>query len=525
VTATTGENLAVRLLQHAGDTPDAPAIVQGDETLTYTVLAERARETAAVLRSLGVAPGERVALLFPNDHRFVEALLAVVYVGAVAVPLNTRSGATALRHVVTDSTTRLVVAHRDLADTASRLAAGVQGRVVVTDGGSGWALHPDGGPVEVAAGTPDTPHPVSAGTIALQPYTSGSTGVPKGCLLTHGGQHWNAETTRAVWRLDSTERGLVTAPLYHKNAMICVVKPLLLAGGTIVIGTSAKPETIPAEVARHGCTYTTGVPATYQMLLDSETHLDHDLSSLRFVICGSAPLAEAFGRRISDALGVPVIEAYGLTEGGPQVLMTPRDAEPRYGRAGQVMPGGQVRLLDVEEIPADGVEAAPEVPLGQVGEMWVRNPGVTAGYFGLPDVTAERISRDGWLRTGDLATVDGDGFYSVLGRADDVINVGGENVYPTEVERLLLALPQVTQAVVVPASHPTKGQVPVAFVTAQGLTEQEVKDHALAEGATYAHPRHVWFVDDFPLGGTGKLDRAALAEEAATRMAATGGAA
>ncbi len=521
--STASGNLAVRLLGYASDTPGAAAIVQGDLTLNYASFADRVRSTGRLLRQLGVAPENRVALLFGNDHRFLEALLAVLYVGAVAVPLNTRSGVSALRHVVADCATSLIVAHDTLAQLAGALASPVRARVLVTCGHDGWDVSHARPLTRQDTGRSDAPHAVSGDTIALQPYTSGSTGLPKGCLLTHGGQYWNAVTTRDVWHLNDTDRGLVTAPLYHKNAMICVVKPMLLAGGTIVIGSSADPAGIPAEVARHHCTYTTGVPATYQMLLDSGEHNRQDLSSLRFVICGSAPLPEAFGRRVSAALGVPVIEAYGLTEGGPQVLMSPREGEPRFGKAGQAMPGGEVRLLDIRDMPADGVEGVPQVPVGSVGEMWVRNPGVTAGYFALPDVTAARISSDGWLRTGDLATVDTDGFYTVFGRADDMINVGGENVYPIEVERLLLAMPQIRQVVVVAVPHPTKGQVPVAFVQADGLTQEQVKAHALTEGAAHAHPRHVWFIDDFPLGGTGKIDRAALTEQATTRLAAMEG--
>lgn len=301
--------------------------------------------------------------------------------------------------------------------------------------------------------------------------------------------------------------------------MICVVKPLLLTGGTIVIGRSPDPARIPSEVAEHRCTYTTGVPATYEMLLASGEHHRHDLSSLRFVICGSAPLSDTLGRRFADGLGAPVIEAYGLTEGGPQVLMNPRTDTPRYGMAGRPLPGCEVHLLDVENMPTTPVADLPQVPIGQVGEMWVRNPGVTAGYHRLPEVSRQRISVDGWLRTGDLAVADEDGYFRVLGRADDMMNVGGENVYPLEVEQLLRSMPGVSQAAVVPAEHARKRQVPVAFVVAdEGVSEADVKDYALTQGAAHAHPRRVWFLDELPLGGTGKIDYARLAALAAENL-------
>lgn len=502
-------NLAARLLRVADEDPGRTAVVQGDRSLSYAEFAERVGHAAATFAARGVRAGNRVALLFPNDHRFIEALLAAMWLGAVAVPLNTRSGLTALRHVVSDSTATVLVAHSSLADEARGLADPVGIPVVLGGPENDWQ--------ESQAHRP--PVSVADDDVCLQPYTSGSTGAPKGCLLTHGGQYWNASTVREVWKLDPSDRGLVTAPLYHKNALICVVKPLLLCGGTVVIGESPDPRDIPAEVERHSCTYMTGVPATYELLLDSGQHRSRDISSLRFAICGSAPLSREAGSRIAAGLGVPVLEAYGLTEGGPQVLMTPRDAEPRFGKAGIPMPGGEVRLLDIERMPAEGIEGLPELPVGSVGEMWIRNPGVTTGYFGLPEVTRQKLSVDGWFRTGDLAVRDADGWFQVLGRHDDMINVGGENVYPTEVETLLLGLPQVRQAVVVPVPHPRKGEVPVAFVRADGLTEEEVKQYCLAEGPAYAHPRRVWFIDELPLGGTGKLDRASLIRRATQWLA------
>ncbi|UFU02819.1 acyl--CoA ligase [Ruania suaedae] len=506
------DNLAVALLAGAADHPGRPAILQGSQTITYGDLTTAVRTTAAALRGLGAGPGDRVALLFGNDHRFVEALLATVWIGAVAVPLNTRAGRASLEHVMADAEPRVLLTHDPLAERAAELAAPAEVPVLLAADG-GWR-GADG--TQAAPSGAGGPEPVRPGDICLQPYTSGSTGNPKGCLLTHAGQIWNASTVARVWELAGDDRGLITAPLYHKNAMICVVKPLLLVGGTIVIGRRPDPAGIPAEVAEHRCTYTTGVPATYEMLLASDQHTEHDLSSLRFVICGSAPLSDALGQRFAAGLGVPVIEAYGLTEGGPQVLMNPRTENPRYGRAGLPLPGCEVRVLD-PDLPTAQLAQATDLPVGQVGELWVRNPGVTAGYHRLPEVTAQRMT-DGWLRTGDLAAADADGYLRVLGRADDMMNVGGENVYPLEVEKLLRTMPGVGQAAVVPIPHARKGQVPAAFVVAGGLSEDEVKQYALTHGAAHAHPRRVWFVEELPLGGTGKIDYARLTRLARERI-------
>lgn len=502
-------NFAVRLLAGAQDHPDRDAIRQGKTRIGYGLLRQRVQDLAGSLRAMGVEPADRVAVLIGNDHRFIEGLLAAAWIGAVTVPLNVRAGRAALEYVMADAAPRVLLSHDPLSQRAAQLARPADVPVLLA-GAKHWRFS-DGSPL--AAGADGEPHPVAEAEICFQPYTSGSTGNPKGCLLSHGGQHWNAATVAEVWELQADDRGLITAPLYHKNALICVVKPLLLVGGTIVIGRSSDPRDIPAEVAEHGCTYTTGVPATYEMLIAGGEQRRHDLTSLRFVICGSAPLSESLGRQFAQELGAPVMEAYGLTEGGPQVLMNPRGVEPQYGLAGRTLPGGEIRLLDVQDMPAGPVSDIPQVPVGQVGQMWVRNPGVTRGYHHLPEVTRARISVDGWLRTGDLAAAAGNGYYRMLGRADDMMNVGGENVYPLEVEKLLRGMPQVRQAAVVAAPHARKGQAPVAFVVADGVDQEQVRQYALRNGAAHAHPRRVWFVEELPLGGTGKVDYAQLSDQ------------
>lgn len=506
-------NLASRLLAAADIKPDQAALIRGDREVSYGTLRRRVHQTAAALARHGIAGGDRVALLFPNDLRFVEALLAPIHLGAVAVPLNTRGSRRQIEVIVHDARPAVLLATPETAAAASAIAESSGVPVWITDGEEAWV---DSAQRQVSLLSESVPAPaaVAEGTVCFQPYTSGSTGTPKGCLLTHGGQWWNASTVRTVWELGSRHRGLVSAPIYHKNALICVVKPMLLSGGSVVIAESGDPATIPEEIARHRCTYMTGVPATYELLLESLADQSRDIGSLEFVICGSAPLSDALGRRISEGLGVRVIEAYGLTEGGPQVLMAPRSGPPRYGSAGRPLPDGEVKLLDVEDMPSGPVSELVDVPDATAGEIWIRNPGVTAGYHRLPEVTRERISVDGWLRTGDLAIRDAEGWYRILGRRDDMMSVGGENVYPSEVETTLTSIPGVRQAVVVAVPHPRKGEVPAAFIRGVGLTESAVKNAAIEQGAAYAHPRHVWFVDEFPLTGAGKTDRQALADRA-----------
>jgi acyl-CoA synthetase (AMP-forming)/AMP-acid ligase II len=282
------------------------------------------------------------------------------------------------------------------------------------------------------------------------------------------------------------------------------VKPFLLAGGSLVILPGFDPVEVIRAIDRYRVTYLTGVPAMYRLILnEKDTLARHDVSSVRFAVCGSAEVPDELLGEFQRIFGAPIAESYGLTEGGPVPIVNTRWGLKKRGSCGRAFPGSDVRLAD---------DAGGDVADGEVGELWTRNPGLAAGYWKLPEVTAAKF-RGGWLRTGDLMRRDGDGYYYFVGRKDDMINVAGENVYPKEVEDILLRHPNLRDACVVPARHDVKGVVPVAFVVEREpgrTTEEEVKQFFFQHGAPYAHPRRITFLEALPLGGTGKLDRAAL---------------
>ena len=489
--------------------PSSLAVLQDDVRITFAELDARCNRVATGLARLGVGAGDRVALMFSNDFRFLESLFGPMRLGAVSVPINTRMGDEALRYVVEDAEATVLIANRAMADRARVLA----GRVatlehVVVDGPAA-----DGGIVYdelLASGSPGLARRATASDeVCMQPYTSGSTGKPKGVLLTHGGQVWNADILRKAMLIDETERALVAVPLFHKNAMAGAVKPFLLGGGSLVILPGFDAVEVIRAIDRYRVTYTTGVPAMYRMILAERDALArHDVSSLRFAVCGSAEVPEELLDEFTRAFrGAGIAESYGLTEGGPVPLTNTRWGLKRRGSCGREIPGSEVRLVD---------EAGADVPAGEVGELLARNPGLARGYWKLPEATAAKF-RHGWLHTGDLLRRDADGYYYFMGRKDDMMNVAGENVYPKEVEDLLLRHPNLRDACVVPAPHGTKGEVPVAFVVERerGRTsEDDVKRYCLERGAPYAHPRRVVFVEALPLGGTGKLDRTALKAQA-----------
>ncbi|HEU5416148.1 MAG TPA: class I adenylate-forming enzyme family protein [Streptosporangiaceae bacterium] len=476
--------------------PDRPALRQEGLTLTFGELEERASRVAGWLHRRGVAPGDRVALLWPNDVRFVECWLGIMRAGAVAVPLNIRQPDESLAYVLADSGAAGMLVSDELTERAE-------------------TLRPAGGfcagtsELQDTAPLADCPA-VGPDDVCMQPYTSGSTGKPKGVLLTHRGQIWCADVVRKCFMTDETEVALLAAPLYHKNAAV-TLKVFLLAGGCCVVLPGFESSAVIEAIDTYKITYLSGVPAMFRMLLnDTESLAKHDVSSVRFATAGSAVVTPDLLEGFTQTFGAPIAEGYGLTEGGPDVFLSPRWGIRKPGALGLPVPGCEVRLAPLDDENGEAGE-------GEVGELWVRNPGVTVGYHRLPEVTAERL-RDGWLATRDLIRRDSDGYYYFVGRRDDLMNVAGENVYPREVEELLLRHPDVRDVAVVPAPHPVKGQIPVAYVVLSqpgAVSAADLVAFFHEHGPHYAYPRFITFVDALPLAGTGKVDRALLTARAA----------
>ncbi|MCU4926096.1 acyl--CoA ligase [Halobacteria archaeon AArc-dxtr1] len=504
------------------------------EQITHGEFTTRVSTAGAVLRDVGVSRGDRVALFFPNELTYLAVFFGAMRIGAVPVPVNIQLPQDTVEYVVDDSGAALAVTSgtESVAETAVAAADacdrvqtlfvdGPPGSVVGTSGGDRLSADVDvrSLPDAMAAAEANAaPAAVASDDPAMQPYTSGSTGKPKGVVLTHGGVAWNTHTVGDAWLLDSDERGLAATPLYHKNAMPGV-KALLERGGSTVVMDGFEPEAVLRAIDRYDVTFITGVPAMFKMLLAERNAVaKHDLSTLSFAICGSAPVSPELHGRFSDTFDAPLLEAYGLTEGGPVVSLTPRWGINKPGSTGLSVPGCETIVVDAE--------TGEPVGSGTVGELLVSNPGV-GRYHDRPEENERAFEeRDGrtFLRTGDLATKDADGYHSIVGRVDDMMIVGGENVYPTEVEDLLLTHDAVADVAVVAAPHEMKGEAPVAFVVVDesgaepNTTEETIKQYALTNGPAYAHPRRVFFVDDLPLTGTEKVDRQRLEADAENRL-------
>jgi acyl-CoA synthetase (AMP-forming)/AMP-acid ligase II len=476
--------------------PDKAAIIQGETSLSFRELDRRADQLAGALWRDGVGPGVRVALVFDNDYRFLECYFGVLRIGAVVVPVNHRLSNDGISSILENAEAEILLVSASEVSRLRTLRAGLlSSRRVVEIGASGSSvIGYDTWIARASAGSPPRV-PISQSDIAIQAYTAGSTGRPKGCLLNHAGQLWNLDNVLSVVGFTSGDRAIVATPLGHKNATMSI-KRLLRVGGSVVLLRAFDPKEYLAAVDQFKVTCTTGVPAMYQMLMaQPQLFSRYDTGSVRICFVASAQVPSGLQQAIRAYFPKAHLqEIYGATEAG--FLLQALDGAP-----GLIpIPEAGVRILR-----DDGSECAAD----EVGEITFQNPGVTLGYYRNPEITAERL-RDGRYHTGDLGRRTANGRYVVLGRKDDMIVTGGENVYPKEVEDVLLRHPAISAACAVPVPHRVKGQVPVAFVVLRDpgdVTEEAIKRFYLAHGAAYAHPRRVFVLPELPLSAPGKIDR------------------
>ncbi|TCR20487.1 long-chain fatty acid--CoA ligase [Streptomyces sp. BK205] len=477
--------------RRARKTPHRTALIHGGTTLSYAELHTRVTRLAHALRARGIRRGDRVAYLGPNHPSYLETLFAAGVLGAVFVPLNTRLAGPEIGYQLSDSGARALI----YGPTHAGLVAGLPGSTDVRTYVEVGAEYE-----QVLAGSPAEPidEPVTGDDTCIIMYTSGTTGRPKGAMLTHGNLTWNAINVLVDTDLIADERALVSAPLFHTAGLNMLALPVLLKGGTCVLVEAFDPDATFDLIEQHRITFMFGVPTMFEQVARHPRWPAADLSSLRILTCGgspvSTPLIAAYQER-----GLTFLQGYGMTEASPGTLFL--DAEHAISKAGSA--GVPHFFSDVRVVRPD---LAP-VDTGETGEVVLRGPHVMPGYWGLPEETAASFA-DGWFRSGDAARVDEDGYVFIVDRIKDMIISGGENIYPAEIEDLLLRHPDIAECAVIGVADEKWGEVPRAVVVPrEGKVPDpdEVLASLAGRLAKYKIPKSVVVADELPRTASGKL--------------------
>ncbi|MEE4271911.1 MAG: long-chain fatty acid--CoA ligase [Thermoanaerobaculales bacterium] len=491
--------------------PDRTALVEvaTGRRFSYADLDARAVGCARMwLYGLGIRPGSRVGILSGNRVEFLDAVFAAAKSGIVLVPLNTRATPHELGYIVRDAGIQVVLYDNEHRPTVHRLRNTVDVDHWIALDEPDDPEDPDYAELVLTrgAGSSVRRHNRPEDPFCLL-YTSGTTGRPKGVITPHRMVSWNAYNTVACWQLGETDVSPIFTPLYHAGGLGAFLMPLILAGGTVVLHAGFDAAEVWGAIETEKCTVVLGVPTIWKMLSDAPEFATAELGHVRWFISGGAPLP----RHLIDIFrerGVVLRQGYGLTEVGVNCFsMTDEEAWKKAGSIGRPLMFTEAKVID---------EAGQELPPGEVGELCFRGPHVSAGYWNNPEATAAAIDRRGWFHTGDMATCDEDGFFSIAGRAKDMFISGGVNVYPAEIENQLLQHPALGDAAVIGVPHDTWGEVGVAYVVAAEGSDVDTGSLASfveSRLARYKVPKEFIVTDELPRTAYGKVVKGDLVED------------
>ncbi|MGH2464449.1 MAG: fatty acid--CoA ligase [Candidatus Limnocylindrales bacterium] len=498
---------------------DKVGVVDGELQLTYREFGERTHRLANALAGLGVLPGDRVSFITYNTHHLLEAYYGVPEAGAVLNPINIRLAPGEIAYILDHAATKVVFFHRDFQPLVSEIGPKLASRpvfVILDDEAGGIADH--GYEELLAAGSAEPLHPeVDENALAELFYTSGTTGLPKGVAMTQRELYLHSLVAELGLGFGQDDVVLHVVPLFHVNGW-GVPHFLTMIGGRHVMLRRFDPAGLMELVQRHSVTRLLAVPSIFTALLNHRERAKFDLSSLRQVIVGGSPASPALVESLERELGVQAIVGYGLTETSPIVtLAQPRShlttaeaagqRQLRQSMTGWAIPDVRVRVMD-----GQGHDVRPDGE--QIGEIVVRGNSVMDGYYRDPEATAAAI-RDGWLHTGDMATIDPAGYLLIKDRSKDIIICAGENISSVEIEVALSGHPAVLECAVIAAPDDKRGEVPVGLVVLKpdaSATEKELKAFCRGRLAGFKVPREIQFRAALPKGGTGKILKAELRE-------------
>ncbi|TFD59718.1 long-chain-fatty-acid--CoA ligase [Cryobacterium sp. Hh7] len=487
---------------------DQTALISGDDRLSYGEFAERVDRLANAFDARGIRSGDRVAYLGENHPAFLETLFACGVLGAIFVPLNTRLAVPEIAFALIDSGSRILVHAASLTDVAERGSQGTQvvKRIRVADAAAPVADNAAEGFEEVMASAPATHRDenVTLDDPALILYTSGTTGQPKGALLTHGNMTWNSFNVLVDYDFVSSDVALMIAPMFHVASLGMGVLPTLLKGGSVVLEPRFDPGRTLHLIEKHHATAISGVPTTYQLLCEHPDWETTDISSLQKLTCGGSAVPvrvlEAYEKR-----GLSFSGGYGMTETAPGATsLAPAKSREKAGSAGLPHFFTDVRIVD---------ETGSEVAPGQVGEIQISGPNVIREYWNRAEASADSYAGNVWFRSGDMGHTDEHGYLFISDRLKDMIISGGENIYPAEIELVISELEAVSSVAVIGVPDEKWGEVPCAVVTVRDgftLEPDDIQTHLQGRLARYKIPKRVVIIAEMPRTASGKIRKADL---------------
>ena len=496
-------NLLTRLGELSRKYPETPAIIYHKEVLTYEQLWRNILGFASGLKKLGLPEGGRVLVMLANCPEFVISYYGIIAAGGIIVPVNPIYTATEVGIIMDDANPFAVVTNEKLepliesAITSNHLSSRptILIRAEATGGANLYAFN-DLVKTQMNKGL-DVAQ--SDDRVIQFLYTSGTTGLPKGAMLTHENLYSNTKTFAEMTEMSSKDCALLCAPAYHAAAQTCVMNNALYAGATLVIHDGWQgAETVLRSFQDDKITFFFGPPTMYTFIVNSSAVKEYDCSSLRVAFTGAASLPAEIFRRFKEIFGFEIMEGYGLSETSPVVTTNPLRGTKKSASIGIEFPGVKVKIFNPDD---------QEVPDGEIGEIVVQGPNVMKGYYNRPEETAHAM-RNGWFHTGDLAFMDEDGYVFIVDRIKDLIIRGGMNIYPREVEEMLYTHPAIMESAVIGVPDDVMGEEVKAYIVLKDgmtATDLEVKEFCLTRLAKYKAPKYIEFVPALPKTTTGKI--------------------
>ncbi len=498
------------LTDRARLTPDREALYElhTKRRYSYGELNRRANQAANFLRQeLDVQKGDRVSILAQNGIVYLDLFFGLAKIGAILAPLNWRLAPAELSYILNDCGSKVLLCGPEYVDILAEMQSQIPVEHIISLDGADiiGGISYDIGLVAAADDEPEQPA-LDDQTPHCILYTSGTTGRPKGAIIPHGQVIWNCINTITSWGLTENDVSPVFTPMFHAGGLFAFLSPLFYIGGRIVLGRDFEAGESLRIIQEERCTVILGVPTLFQMWLAAKEFADADFSHVHFFISGGAPCPVPLIEEWREKTGTIFRQGYGLTEVGPNCFsMTDEESARKAGSVGKPIFHSKMRLMD---------ETGKDIPAGETGELLISGPHVCAGYWHNPEATSNSLV-NGWFHTGDMARMDEDGFYTIVGRFKDMIISGGENVYAAEVEAIFLEHPAVAECALIGMPHEKWGEVGLMIVVLNKgakTTKTKLQEHCQGQLARYKVPKKIIFADSLPHSPYGKVEKAKLKE-------------